>query len=212
METAPSPLDNELDEELGLTRVISHNISEMSKIDVPTDVINKFSPLFINLGADYFLTVTYHPKCRLLFNCFNPAQQLHETRRELLTLLKGACLFILKPELTLQGKIHYHAVVRITDKIKWYKSVLPKLNSYGRMRVETIRNGENCMKYILKEYNEYCEIFNKSNILYHNCSNFKITEMPVNDEICLKKFLLKLNDWKSNPTRPPNAPTASQRK
>lgn len=194
METAPHPLDHELEEECGLTRVISQSLLDKEKLDVPTDVLNKFSPVFHKLGADYFLTVTYHPKARILLDCFSPAQQLHETRRELLQLLKGACIFILKPELTLQGRIHYHAMLRITDKIKWYKNVLPQLNKYGRMRVEAVRNGENCMKYMLKEYNEYCEIFNKSNILYHNCSNFKITEMPINDDILLNKFIRKLSE------------------
>lgn len=193
METK-SPLDVGIDP---IEDTIIEDVSpsyENRDIEIPLEIKERYASAFQELGADYFITITYHPRCRLLFDQFTPSAQLSATRKELVALLKLGTNFILKPELTQQGKIHYHAMLKITDKIKWYKKILPTLNAYGRMRVENIRNAEKCMNYILKEYNDYCQIFNKSYILYHNCTSFRLAETPVNDVIELSKFIKKLKD------------------
>lgn len=37
--------------------------------------------------------------------------------------------FMLYPEVDLQGRLHYHGVIKINDPIKWYKSVLPYIKA-----------------------------------------------------------------------------------
>lgn len=62
------------------------------------------------------------------------------------------------PELTVAGNIHYHGVIRVKDKIKWYKKVLPTLRYKGYVCVkkdpdekwkEYIRKDKDIMERIL---------------------------------------------------------------
>lgn len=44
----------------------------------------------------------------------------------------------LYPELTIQGNLHFHCVIYVKDKIKFYKNTLPKLKDYGFVCVKKI--------------------------------------------------------------------------
>lgn len=55
--------------------------------------------------------------------------------------------FVIYPELTLQGNIHYHGKIYIEDAVKWFKSVLPKLKKNGYVKIKTNLNAG---------WDEYC--------------------------------------------------------
>lgn len=48
--------------------------------------------------------------------------------------------FVIYPELTHQGNIHFHGKIYISDPIKWFKSVLPKLKKNGFVKIKTNLN------------------------------------------------------------------------
>lgn len=65
--------------------------------------------------------------------------------------------FIIYPEFDKSGRLHYHGIIRIIDKIKWYKSVLPTLRrSLGFCDIKTIgstmRDKLQVLYYIKKEW------------------------------------------------------------
>lgn len=80
----------------------------------------------------YALTVTYQRNTGT-----QPLWQFHDTAYELWGLLRRSTDFVMFPELTVQGKIHYHGIVRITDKYKWFKWTLPKLKSLGFIKIKS---------------------------------------------------------------------------
>lgn len=55
------------------------------------------------------------------------------------------------PELNANGNIHYHGTVCLTDKIKWYKSVLPKFRYYGMVKIKDKNLNEGWNQYIQKD-------------------------------------------------------------
>lgn len=54
------------------------------------------------------------------------------------------------PELNKQGNIHYHGIIHITDKVKWYKSVLPQFKYNGYVVIKTDPD-DGWLKYIIKD-------------------------------------------------------------
>lgn len=54
------------------------------------------------------------------------------------------------PELTLQGNIHFHGILEINDKIKWYKKVLPSLKYMGFVLIKP-KPDKNWEKYMSKD-------------------------------------------------------------
>ena len=41
------------------------------------------------------------------------------------------------PELNKNGNIHYHGIIHVTDKVKWYKSVLPQFKYNGFVLIKS---------------------------------------------------------------------------
>jgi len=113
-----------------------------------------------NIDPEYFITVTYKN-----MPLIRPHEQLSWTAQRLQKQLDKCCDYIMIPELQMTGVIHYHGVIKITDKIKYFKSVLPwiKINC-GFVKVEKIVNLENIFKYMTKEYDNNCVIFKSSRI------------------------------------------------
>lgn len=52
-------------------------------------------------------------------------------------LLKCSSDFEIYPEFADNGRLHYHGVVLVNDYVKWYKSVLPRLNYSGFVCIKT---------------------------------------------------------------------------
>lgn len=88
------------------------------------------------------LTLTYKKH-----NYVEPLAQFQDTIFEVQYLLARCCKFFeIFPELTVDGKIHYHILLELKDRIKWYKKVLPKFK----------RNGFVCVKYADEKWKTYC--------------------------------------------------------
>lgn len=104
---------------------------------------------------DTFLTVTY--KCD---PAVRPKKQFDYTIYKLFTLLSKSCYFVISPEFTMNGRIHYHGLLKIYDKIKWYKQTLPSLKYEGMVKVETIKYYQKCDDYIKKDVKMMKEILN----------------------------------------------------
>lgn len=162
--------------------------------EIPKELYNKYIGLVKAIDADYFITITFRPGVDILQGHYKPTAQLNETRREVCKLLKASCRFMVIPEMTLQGRIHYHAIIKIEDKIKWHRQTMPAFNKWGRFDIQKIKNIDNVYRYLLKENVEYCEIFNKSYIVYHNGTQFKYTEDPINEvkelSKCINKYVI----------------------
>jgi len=98
------------------------------------------------LGKLIALTLTYrehHYVC--------PVRQFQETFLQVLLGLKRCSKeFILSPELTDDGNIHYHATVWIHDLVKWHKSILPSFRRNGFTKVKS-RVDCNWTKYVIKD-------------------------------------------------------------
>ena len=79
----------------------------------------------------------------------------------------------------MSGNIHYHGLFSISDKIKWYKSVLPTLKRNGYVKVVKVveKHRDKWVKYIVKERDSMISIleldpqkfdYNGLNLRYKN--------------------------------------------
>lgn len=97
----------------------------------------------------YAITITFG-----YLKCKTPGGQFKETISYLTKILDRSCDFKLWPEWrTTTGHIHYHGVVWIKDKIKWFKETLPKISSLGFKLLKKIDNEDKWQKYCVKEQN-----------------------------------------------------------
>lgn len=55
------------------------------------------------------------------------------------------------PELNINGALHFHAVICIKDKVKWYKSLLPRLKYDGFVQIKTIFDINGWIEYLNKD-------------------------------------------------------------
>ena len=87
------------------------------------------------------------------FHSGSSEQQLQETLPIVQKLAKCTSDCVIYPELTLQGNIHYHALFKITDKVKWFKSVLPTFKRNGFVKVVACNENhkDKWLSYIRKE-------------------------------------------------------------
>lgn len=79
-------------------------------------------------------------------------QEGYKLQLPVLRQLVRCCAHIkLHPEFHLNGSLHYHAILLISDKIKWYKSVLPNIKKNGFVCVKKNPN-EVWTTYIEKDW------------------------------------------------------------
>ncbi len=57
--------------------------------------------------------------------------------------------FILVPEFDKMDRLHYHGVIRIDDKIKWYKSSKRKLELCGHTKIKLLTSFEDHLGWLL---------------------------------------------------------------
>lgn len=63
--------------------------------------------------------------------------------------------YIIYPELDSKGRLHYHLIMSLHDKVKWHKSVLPGFRKIGFVKIEwmkTFKDKLNVLQYIRKEW------------------------------------------------------------
>lgn len=115
----------------------------------------------------------------------------------------------LYPELNLNGALHFHAIIQLKDKIKWYKQLLPYLKHNGFVSIKTIFDVDGWREYLNKDkknMEHICEIklpitkeylneyITQKRLLYKKAKNTdhsKIINMPksINIEDCLSNLI-----------------------
>lgn len=100
----------------------------------------------LDLATSIAFTWSPNPK---IFKGISPNFQFHDTL-PYIKQLRTCSSFIIYPELNKQGNIHYHGLIHIMDKVKWYKKVLPTLKYKGFVLIKS-KIDEGWLKYIEKE-------------------------------------------------------------
>jgi len=147
----------------------------------------KIARLKVNPWDDYyFLTITLSEK-----NDYGigPVAQFHNTYRRIYELLNELCDYIrLRPELTENGILHYHAIYRckgFKEYIKMYKTRLPYYkHKYGFIKNVAVRNFDNVTEYINKRNDFMDEVLDHPEILSKDpLDKYEDIEIEVADAI-----------------------------
>lgn len=89
----------------------------------------------------------------------NPLERTHSVRaqyyytRVMLSKYLGESCddFVIYPEFTIQGRIHYHGLLTIKNYVKWVRDTLPRLRKLGFVKMETFKdNPDNWITYMKK--------------------------------------------------------------
>lgn len=94
------------------------------------------------------------------FKGVRPEYQLYDTLPIIRLLRQCSKSFIIYPELNIQGNIHYHGIIDISDKIKWHKKVLPSFKFHGFVVLKTIFDLNQWNDYIKKDREVMKDIIN----------------------------------------------------
>jgi len=134
------------------------------------------------MDPQYFITITYRPSELMV----KPYIQFQQTLFDLRKQLQKSCRYIICPELTIRGIIHYHGIIHIRDRVKWYKSTLPWLKiNCGHIDISALKNLEKSLEYMTKDYRIYKEIFNASEIIIKNETQVH-TEIPYTERTIIE--------------------------
>lgn len=103
--------------------------------------------------------------------------------------------FILFPEVDLQGRLHYHGVIKIDDQTKWYKSVLPYIRgTLGFVLLKPLKTTTDMLKwniYSMKNWASMKDIFIEPIIITKPKrllkSNTEGKDLDIGIEVFLKK-------------------------
>lgn len=86
--------------------------------------------------------------------------------------------FVIYPELTHQGNIHFHGKIYVQDAVKWFKSVLPKIKKNGYVKIKTNLN-QTWDEYCGKQWDIFKEVLDLDNpIDYEYLSKIKKLKDP----------------------------------
>ena len=108
------------------------------------------------------LAVTINPKPNHKVY-LSPIQQYLKYDYALSKMLSSYSQYYMRPELTLQGHIHYHLHLQLTtlkENYKWQKSTIKSLKQLGNTKIKICHKPEGWIEYINKDKLLYDEIFN----------------------------------------------------
>lgn len=98
----------------------------------------------------YGITITFKSP---LERDFKPFSQYNYTRVYISKILGESCVdFRIMPEFTIQGRIHYHGILKIKNFAKWVRSTLPSLRAKGFIKIETFKKQENHDRWVTYMY------------------------------------------------------------
>lgn len=83
------------------------------------------------------IALTWSPDPSKYSHVTKPYTQLCEHYRTVLFSLRLASFFSMYPEMHANGNLHYHGIVKIFDKVKWFKFVLPHFKRNGYICIKT---------------------------------------------------------------------------
>jgi len=105
-----------------------------------------------------------------------PFDTQHEYKhRDIIHALQEVVNFVVVPEATVEGNVHYHGIIisiKKKKKRKWYNEALPSLKAMGFIKIKKITDMSRWIDYMLKDFEDFSYmITNKSyqnNYLIHN--------------------------------------------
>lgn len=103
------------------------------------------------------IAFTWAPDPRTFRGYNKPIRQLI-VAADILRGLRRCSTFILYPELTLAGHLHFHGIVKVEDRIKWYRQVLPNIKLHGFVCIKEITNYQGWIEYCSKDQEHMTKI------------------------------------------------------
>lgn len=104
------------------------------------------------------LAITWVPNPNtLLKRMYSPGKQL-DACKWFMDQLHKCTIYQMYPEMTIAGNIHFHGLIEITDKVKWYKSVQPTLKRNGFVLIKS-NVDQGWIDYIRKDMEDMKTIF-----------------------------------------------------
>lgn len=127
-------------------------------------------------GSLQTIAFTWSPNPQI-FSGINPKYQYNDVL-PFIKLLDKCCIYYeIFPEFNSNGNIHIHGKLELSDKVKWYKSILPKFKYSGYVCIKT-RVDDNWLKYCRKEQSMTEEVLNIKlpivKIIKKNGKNLKV--------------------------------------
>lgn len=117
------------------------------------------------------LAFTWSPDPKVISPYVDPEKQ-YDACFSFLILLSKCSRFVIYSELNLSGNIHFHAIISLHDKVKWYKKVLPTFKRNGFVVLKHNVN-EQWHKYISKDSIMMKEILGEKYRMYNNEEYFR---------------------------------------
>lgn len=122
----------------------------------------------------YGITITFRKPLELTNK---PFSQFNYTRIIVSKILGMSCIdFRCMPEFTVQGRIHYHGILKIRNFSKWVKSTLPSLRKLGYVKIETFKesiNKQRWEEYMYKSLEETSKILNMKTKIEVDMDDYK---------------------------------------
>lgn len=155
----------------------------LSKLFSPTDFV-EISELDLNWESNEVYLFTWNPKDRFVGDLVKPQFKWDSMITKVLQFfdrcMKYYCVI---PEFSITGRLHCHGWFVIKDKVKWHKSVYPKMKANGFVKINKAKC-EKSMHYYKKELDDTCKMLDHVPLCHYNCST-------VQKEIDVKYILLQ---------------------
>lgn len=105
------------------------------------------------------LALTISPPCRV--NKYNSLKSIYYQDQYTIDSLLRKCSkdYTIYPEQDINGRLHYHGVIQVSDMIKYHKNVLPGLKLIGFVKVKPITNLQKWLDYCKKEWENTKKVF-----------------------------------------------------
>lgn len=105
----------------------------------------------LSLSTDKVVAFTWNPNSKFYHSNFNNPKKWQHMCIHMFKHLKRSCdHFAIVPEVSLNGRLHAHGYVCISDSIKWKLSTLPMLLRHGSLKLK-FHVDEHWHNYVLKE-------------------------------------------------------------
>ncbi len=135
-------------------------------------IINFSMPYILDkMAFRNFLAITISPKITNGSVFYKYDQDAHWLQRSLRRCSKH---FTIWPEFDKNDRLHYHGIIRIDDKTKWYKSTRRKMQLMGFCKFDHLKDFTNYLtwlQYCKKDYYKNVDMFKyikyKANIKQH---------------------------------------------
>ncbi len=103
------------------------------------------------------LAYTQTFKASKLMNLSFDTQHTYKSN-DLVTELQSVVNFVLVPEATVEGNVHYHGIIisiKKRKKRKWYNETLPTLKRMGFLKLKKISDMSRWIDYMLKDFEDF---------------------------------------------------------